>query len=482
VVATAVTPTGVRDGDPEALAGLCAARGDAVLSYCEKVAGNEAAATAAAEAFGRFRAAVVATADLTALNPEEVLVNATRHAAADHASVQAAGVCGEVPALLAARADRSISLGDLERLDSHLESCWACRAPVARFKAAERAYRDPPGEPVAPDVVGAIIAALAAAAPVRGQEPEPVGQSASNGAGGLPATEAMLALADSAEAGSEHATAEYRPRDGTSFDTTDQPRHELESGDVRSSRDGSRRTRQGVVASLLARLGLRSSGEQTLATTAPVTAPEPRLVAGTHLPRRQRGPDSALPGARATSAPRPTFLLPIALVAIAVTVALLVAGVFTAGEPASRPLGPAPAVDSKSTGAVPKIVVVPGAADASSAAVELAKRRARAKRRREATLASQPATPPAPAATTPAPAPAAGTAPPAAGVTPPAAPAPPPPPAAGNASKPAPAKGTGGSRVGTGGNGATGSDQLPSQDTSSVPELAPPDDTSLPPG
>jgi hypothetical protein len=43
-----VTPVGVRDGDPDALAGLCDRRGPAVLAYCEVVAGAQAAAVAAA--------------------------------------------------------------------------------------------------------------------------------------------------------------------------------------------------------------------------------------------------------------------------------------------------------------------------------------------------------------------------------------------------------------------------------------------------
>jgi len=80
-----VTPAGVRDGDPGALAGLCEVRGPAVLAYCEVVAGRGAAGAATADAFGSFRGGVVATDDLGSLNPEALLISATRHAAARYA-------------------------------------------------------------------------------------------------------------------------------------------------------------------------------------------------------------------------------------------------------------------------------------------------------------------------------------------------------------------------------------------------------------
>lgn len=168
-----MTPSGVRDGDPAALASLCDRRGPAVLAYTHQVAGDAAAVVAAAEAFAEFRAAVHAAQDPASINPEALLVNATRHAAARHAGIVATGVCAEVPGLLAARADRTITLADLDRLDEHLETCWTCRAPVARFEAAERAYRDPPATPVAPEAAGVIVAAMTAVAPVRADEPPP---------------------------------------------------------------------------------------------------------------------------------------------------------------------------------------------------------------------------------------------------------------------------------------------------------------------
>lgn len=135
---------------------------------------------AAAEAFRRFRTAVVMATDPTDLHPEELLISATRHSAAEHvdrppdspdvlrfvARRPATGWCGDVPTLLAARADRTILRIDLARLEQHLAGCPACRAPEARFDAAERAYRNPPDTPLPLSATAAIMAALASAGTV----------------------------------------------------------------------------------------------------------------------------------------------------------------------------------------------------------------------------------------------------------------------------------------------------------------------------
>jgi len=158
-----------------------------VLAYCEHVVSDGRAAIAAAEAFRRFRVAVVEAGDLAELDPEALLISATRHAAAEHvptppqppdvlrgvARRPATGWCGDVPALLAARAERTITRIDLARLEQHLAGCPACRAPEARFQAAERAYRNPPATPMALPATAAIIAALATAAPIRGEDLQP---------------------------------------------------------------------------------------------------------------------------------------------------------------------------------------------------------------------------------------------------------------------------------------------------------------------
>ncbi|MBW3653533.1 MAG: zf-HC2 domain-containing protein, partial [Actinobacteria bacterium] len=199
----AVTPSGVRDGDPAALAGLCAARGPSVLAYCRHVAGDADAAAAAADAFAAFRAAVIATPDLTGLNPEALLVSAVRRAAARRAPHDQLGVCAVVPLLLAARAEKTLSVADREVLEQHLESCSGCRAPVARFHAAERAYRDPPDSSIDLVTAATIVAAMASAAPATHPEP-PV--AATNGSGHRPAAATGGDSMDS-DAGSDSAAA-----------------------------------------------------------------------------------------------------------------------------------------------------------------------------------------------------------------------------------------------------------------------------------
>ncbi len=176
----AVTPQGVRDGDPVVLAALIARRGPAVLAFCEAVCAPEVAPRAAAEAFARFRALVVTVDDTGGVDPEQFLLGATRHAAASLARVPTddRGVLrvlgrgtspetyASVPALLAARADSMLGAEDLERLSRLLERSPGCRDVEAAFRRAERGYRSPPERPVAVEVVDLVIAAMQAAAPV----------------------------------------------------------------------------------------------------------------------------------------------------------------------------------------------------------------------------------------------------------------------------------------------------------------------------
>ena len=106
----------------------------------------------------------------------DVRGRSTRH-------VVAPGHCAAVPRLLAERADKTLPDADLARLEAHLAECWACRAPVARFKAAERAYLDPPEPKLDPAVAEQILAALVAAVPPPPEpEPEPPVLQAANGA------------------------------------------------------------------------------------------------------------------------------------------------------------------------------------------------------------------------------------------------------------------------------------------------------------
>jgi hypothetical protein len=501
-----VTPTGVRDGDPEALAGLCDVRGPAVLAYCEVIAGRgERGAAAAIEAFGSFRAGVVHAGDLATLNPEALLISATRHAAARHASSDVPDACSRVPGLLAARADRSISLVDHDWLKEHLETCWTCRAPVARFEVADNAYRDPSETTLPADVKSAMVAAMVAAAPVAPvevphhangnsahAEPDPAPPQEPYTAYDMPALE----LVDQPTSAYEMPAEDLAPPEPSDGARRGRPRGSGSLlGALRRSASaggdpGSRAARRARAAGARDRRAARGSAAPLDAYAA---TPDPRAAPGTATPAADAHPEhaaatpdpraaggAALPRPRRELSRRPTrrgrkrgmlrpaIVLPVALVVIAIIVALAIAGVFGGGEPASVPQSYAPAsTDAPTNTRTPPVVVVPGAASVSAAAVEKAKARRRAAKR-TATAAEES---PEPRATAPA-----ATAPP----PPPAAKTPPPPP------PPPPARNTSGSGGGTpkidAGNGATGAEQLPpAKDTSSVPDLAPPVEPVTPP-
>lgn len=181
----AVTPVGIRDGEPAALAALVERRANAVLAFCETVLGPREAERAAAEAFARFRAAVATTEDPRALDPETLLLGATRHAAAalTPAPTPDPGgsglrrllprgrggtleTCSHIPGLLAARAEGALGDADSERLARHLERHAPCRALAERAARAEKAYAAPPERTVPIGALTEILLALAAAAPV----------------------------------------------------------------------------------------------------------------------------------------------------------------------------------------------------------------------------------------------------------------------------------------------------------------------------
>lgn len=175
----AVTPDGVRDGDPAVLSTLVTRRGPAVLAFCEAVCEPPVASRAAAEAFARFRALVTTIQDAPGLDPEPYLLGATRHAAASMARVPSddRGVLkvlgrtpspetyAALPALLAARADSMLGADDLERLSRLLERSPGCREVEAAFRRAERGYRSPPDRTISHDLLALVIAAMQAAAP-----------------------------------------------------------------------------------------------------------------------------------------------------------------------------------------------------------------------------------------------------------------------------------------------------------------------------
>lgn len=166
---TKVTAGGIRSGEPEALAGLCKRRGGAVLVYSEHVAAPGQAGQAAADAFGLFRAKVVA-ADEPGLDAESLLLSATRQAAAARRASTLPG--GEqypecpAAALLVGWIEDTLSDPERKEFERHVVGCSACVDAVARFEAAERAYEHPPRAPVPASVATKIVGALVAAAPV----------------------------------------------------------------------------------------------------------------------------------------------------------------------------------------------------------------------------------------------------------------------------------------------------------------------------
>ena len=180
----AVTPTGIRDGDPAALAALVERRANAVLAYCEAVCPPAVAERAAAEAFARFRAAVAAAVAPRGLDPEELLLGATRHAAASltamPAPAPAAGrlrrafargdvpqdACAQLPGRLAERAEGHLSADDTALMTAHLTRHPACRALADAVDRAEAAYASPPSRTVPIGALTEIMLALTAAAPI----------------------------------------------------------------------------------------------------------------------------------------------------------------------------------------------------------------------------------------------------------------------------------------------------------------------------
>jgi hypothetical protein len=187
--AAAVTPEGVRAGAPEALAALVERRGAGVLAYAREVCEPAAAPLAAAEALARFRAAVVASGDAADLDPERLLLSATRHASAAHARPPAetggarrmlgrgpTETCAQMPALIVARAENLLGNADLDRLGRHVDRCASCRATEAAFRRAERAYVATAHAPLDAATTALFVAALTDAAPVEvavAAEPEP---------------------------------------------------------------------------------------------------------------------------------------------------------------------------------------------------------------------------------------------------------------------------------------------------------------------
>ncbi len=161
-----VTPQGVRDGDRRSLTGLAQRRSGSVYDYALHVCGEASAMDATAEAFARFRGAVFAADDPSALAPDTLLLSCTRHASA--ALAPASGhrpECPATPYLVIGRLEGSNPVVDEARLTKHLALCGYCADRAESFNAAERAFRAPHPSPPDSAVVDRVVAALLSAAP-----------------------------------------------------------------------------------------------------------------------------------------------------------------------------------------------------------------------------------------------------------------------------------------------------------------------------
>jgi hypothetical protein len=82
-----------------------------------------------------------------------------------------------MPELLAARAERTLSAADVDRLTRHMQRCRRCPGMADRFRAGELAYREAPELSLPEPVAERLFEALAGAAPVIGGPSHPDGPS-----------------------------------------------------------------------------------------------------------------------------------------------------------------------------------------------------------------------------------------------------------------------------------------------------------------
>lgn len=161
------------DGEPDALAALCARHGIPVLAYCEHVAAPRKAALAAVDAFAQLRASIFAAADpASEIDVEALLLTTTRRAASAHGvsttSLRATSVfqcAGREPDLVA-QLERRLEPAERQELEEHVSGCEECARAAGRLEAGRRAFDSPPRAPLPAHVAELLVAALAGAAPL----------------------------------------------------------------------------------------------------------------------------------------------------------------------------------------------------------------------------------------------------------------------------------------------------------------------------
>jgi len=165
----------LRSGDPDALAALCDRRGGAVLAYCERAAGSEAAVGAAAEAFAQFRRAILPAGALSSKDQaDQLLRSAARRCAqvhAEDASADREGTadtdeCDGQEAAILVYVEDGLAPAKREIVAAHVVKCGTCAAVLRRLQNAEAAFDVMPGTPLPVPVAREILTALVRAAPV----------------------------------------------------------------------------------------------------------------------------------------------------------------------------------------------------------------------------------------------------------------------------------------------------------------------------
>ena len=138
------------------------ARRACVLAYCARICDPTRIGEAADAAFAELLAALESAPADRAVDLDRMLLEATRHAAAERvdatatasggrlASRRSTRTCELVPTLLAGRASERLSASDSAALERHLTKCASCRERAQRRDEAEQAYTALIGAPVEP--------------------------------------------------------------------------------------------------------------------------------------------------------------------------------------------------------------------------------------------------------------------------------------------------------------------------------------------
>lgn len=171
-LAADITPTKLRNGAPEALAGLCRHRGAAVFAYCRRAVGDDAA-TVAAGAFAEFRRAIQVPGSLTSGRQAEALLRGVALRAALSHLRGANDPFGPPPARCDASdveivgyLEKALAPADYEGVAAHIAGCPSCTALLQRLQDAETAFALEAGTRLPVPVAEQILTALVGAAPV----------------------------------------------------------------------------------------------------------------------------------------------------------------------------------------------------------------------------------------------------------------------------------------------------------------------------